>query len=148
MEAAFCKESVLHRAAVPAKPRQPAAKRQIIYGSVLETGKPLRACFLLRHRVDANEEVTVYDARFYRAGTIERGSYVYDEADKDKSLFLRDIPARYFSEVVWPLWQPYTLSLLPPEISILLNMLFIFSAPLHTARYFSEVVWQLAKATM
>ncbi len=51
----------------------------------------------------ANEEVTVYDARFYRAGTIERGSYVYDEADKDKSLFLRDIPARYFSEVVWQL---------------------------------------------
>lgn len=51
----------------------------------------------------ANEEVTVYDARFYRAGTIERGSYVYDEADKDKALFLRDIPARYFSEVVWQL---------------------------------------------
>ena len=30
------------------------------------------------------ESVTLYDARFYKAGTVERGSYVYDEADKHK----------------------------------------------------------------
>lgn len=48
-----------------------------------------------------NEEVTIYDMRFYKAGTIARGSYVYDEADAEKALFLRDIPARYFSEIVW-----------------------------------------------
>lgn len=52
-----------------------------------------------------NEEVTIYDARFYKAGTIARGSYVYDEADKEKALFLRDIPARYFSEIVWQLMK-------------------------------------------
>lgn len=46
------------------------------------------------------EEVTVYDARFYKAGSIERGSYVYDEADDKKAYFLKDIPERYFSEVV------------------------------------------------
>ncbi|MDE7297668.1 MAG: DUF4132 domain-containing protein, partial [Lachnospiraceae bacterium] len=50
-----------------------------------------------------NEEVTVYGARFYKAGTVARGSYVYDEADKEKAYFLRDVPARYFSEIVWQL---------------------------------------------
>ncbi|MDE7326077.1 MAG: DUF4132 domain-containing protein [Lachnospiraceae bacterium] len=51
----------------------------------------------------SNEDVTIDDARFYKAGTIARGSYVYDVADKEKALFLRDIPARYFSEIVWQL---------------------------------------------
>ncbi|MDE7297845.1 MAG: DUF4132 domain-containing protein, partial [Lachnospiraceae bacterium] len=50
-----------------------------------------------------NEEVTIYDARFYKAGAVERGSYVYDEADKEKAYFLRDVPERYFSEIVWQL---------------------------------------------
>ncbi len=50
-----------------------------------------------------NGDVTVYDARFYKAGTIERGSYMYDEAGEEKACFLRDIPERYFSEVVWQL---------------------------------------------
>jgi len=49
----------------------------------------------------SNEEITIYDVRFYRAGTIRRGSYIYDEAEGDKAYFMRDIPARYFSEVVW-----------------------------------------------
>ncbi len=49
----------------------------------------------------SNEEITVYDARFYRAGTVRRGSYVYDEADEDKAYLMKDIPVRYFSEVVW-----------------------------------------------
>lgn len=53
----------------------------------------------------SNEDITVYDARFYKAGTIARGSYVYDEADQEKALFLRDIPARYFSEIVWQLMK-------------------------------------------
>lgn len=49
------------------------------------------------------EEITVYDVRFYKAGTIERGSYCYDEAKGDKLLSLKDIPQRYFSEIVWQL---------------------------------------------
>ncbi|MDE5891559.1 MAG: DUF4132 domain-containing protein, partial [Acetatifactor sp.] len=49
------------------------------------------------------EEITVYDVRFYKAGTIERGSYCYDEAKGDKQLPLKDIPQRYFSEIVWQL---------------------------------------------
>lgn len=50
-----------------------------------------------------DEDITVYDARFYKAGTVERGSYVYDEADKERSYFLKDVPPRYFSEVVYQL---------------------------------------------
>ncbi len=50
-----------------------------------------------------NEEVTIYDARFYKAGTIAQGGYVYDEEDKEKAHFLKDVPARYFSEIVWQL---------------------------------------------
>lgn len=49
------------------------------------------------------EEVTVYDVRFYKAGTIERGSYCYDEAKGDKQLPLKEIPERYFSEIIWQL---------------------------------------------
>ena len=61
----------------------------------------------------ANEDVTVYEARFYRtggavtaengavaAGGIKRGSYVYDEANDSNSCFLKDVPERYFSEIV------------------------------------------------
>ncbi|MDE6673709.1 MAG: DUF4132 domain-containing protein, partial [Acetatifactor sp.] len=49
------------------------------------------------------EEVTVYDVRFYKAGTIERGSYCYDEVEGEKQIPLKDIPPRYFSEIVWQL---------------------------------------------
>nr|WP_300840444.1 DUF4132 domain-containing protein [uncultured Acetatifactor sp.] len=60
-----------------------------------------------------NEDVTVYETRFYRLeGTvvnekgevvpagIKRGSYVYDEANDQNSCFLKEVPERYFSEVV------------------------------------------------
>lgn len=47
-----------------------------------------------------NEDVTVYDARFYRVGTVARGSYVYDEANDEKSCVLGEVPERYFSEIV------------------------------------------------
>ena len=49
------------------------------------------------------EEVTVYDVRFYKAGTIERGSYCCDEVEGEKQIPLKDIPPRYFSEIVWQL---------------------------------------------
>lgn len=60
-----------------------------------------------------NEDVTVYEARFYNAGgtilsensgvmkaNIKRGSYVYDEANDTNSYLLKEIPERYFSELV------------------------------------------------
>ncbi len=49
------------------------------------------------------EDVTVYEARFYKAGTVKRGSYEYDEVTEDKGIDLDKVPARYFSEIVYQL---------------------------------------------
>ena len=50
-----------------------------------------------------NEEITVYDAVFYKAGTVKHGSYCYDEPQKENIFPLGQVPARYYSEVVWQL---------------------------------------------
>lgn len=50
-----------------------------------------------------NEDVTVFDAVFYRAGTVERGSYCYNTPKKQHIFPLDQVPARYYSEVVWQL---------------------------------------------
>ena len=44
--------------------------------------------------------MTIENIRFYRPGTIEHGSYVYDEADDEKAIPLEKIPPRYFSEII------------------------------------------------
>ena len=49
---------------------------------------------------DENEEVTVYGARFYKAGTVKRGSYVYDTIKKENLYRLGEGSPRYFSEIV------------------------------------------------
>ncbi len=49
---------------------------------------------------DENEEVTVYGARFYKAGTVKRGSYVYDTIKKENLYRLGEVSPRYFSEIV------------------------------------------------
>ncbi|MDR2144944.1 MAG: hypothetical protein LBE91_00585, partial [Tannerella sp.] len=48
---------------------------------------------------DATEEVTVHDAVFYKAGTVQYGSYVYDEVKKSDKLKLSEVPARLYSEI-------------------------------------------------
>ena len=73
------------------------------YREDAETGLGVELHFSGSFVGGGNEEVTVYDARFYKAGDVKRGSYVYDEADKEKAWFLKDIPPRYFSEVVMQL---------------------------------------------
>ncbi len=48
-----------------------------------------------------NEEVTIYDVVFYKAGTVRRGSYVYDSV-KDSGLLRPDeVPERFFSEILY-----------------------------------------------
>ncbi len=47
-----------------------------------------------------NEDVTVFEAIFYRAGTVQRGSYVYDKPKEEHIFALRDIPKRYYSEIL------------------------------------------------
>ncbi len=47
-----------------------------------------------------NETVRLQEARFYQVGAIERRGSVYDEMDEKRACFLKDVPPRYFSEMV------------------------------------------------
>ncbi|MBD5466622.1 MAG: DUF4132 domain-containing protein [Lachnospiraceae bacterium] len=49
---------------------------------------------------DENDEVTVYSAKFYKARTVERGSYVYDMVKEENQYALSEVSPRYFSEIV------------------------------------------------
>ena len=49
------------------------------------------------------EMVTVYDAVFYRTGTVRRGSYIYDRPKDEDTLSLDEVNPRYFSEIVYQL---------------------------------------------
>ena len=49
---------------------------------------------------DENSEVTVYDAVFYKAGAVRRGSYCYDAPKEPDIVALGRVPARYYSEIV------------------------------------------------
>ncbi len=51
---------------------------------------------------DYSEDVDVEDARFYRPDKTKT-SYGYDSIKDDQALVLSDIPARYFSEIVYQL---------------------------------------------
>ena len=50
-----------------------------------------------------SEDVTVFDAVFYRSGAVERGSYCYATVQEEHIFPLGQVPARYYSEVVWQL---------------------------------------------
>ena len=50
---------------------------------------------------DPTEAITVGQVVFYKAGSIKRGSYVYDEVKKEDAFKLGDISARLFSEMVY-----------------------------------------------
>ncbi len=49
------------------------------------------------------EEVTVYAVRFYTAKADEKGTYSIDVTDGEEQIPLKDVPPRYFSEIVWQL---------------------------------------------
>lgn len=46
------------------------------------------------------QDVTVGDVRFYRVGTVDRGPDSYDQAAGGRQLSLKNIPRRFFSEIV------------------------------------------------
>ena len=50
-----------------------------------------------------NEDVTVFDAVFYRADVVKYANFCYDTPDEKYILPLGQVPARYYSEVVWQL---------------------------------------------
>lgn len=80
------------------------------YREDVETGIGVELHFSGTYVGGLGEDVTIYDVRFYKAGTVARGSYVYDEADGEKAYFLRDVPPRYFSEIVLQLARATTSS--------------------------------------
>ena len=49
---------------------------------------------------DSGEEVTLYDARFYRIGENREDEYGYGKVGIGKGAFLTEVPRRYFSEIV------------------------------------------------
>lgn len=54
---------------------------------------------------DENDTITVYEATFYRSGTVRRGSYCYDIPKEENIFALGDVPPRYYSEIVYQLEQ-------------------------------------------
>ncbi|MBZ9634561.1 DUF4132 domain-containing protein [Clostridium sp. FP1] len=48
-----------------------------------------------------NEETTIYELTFYRASTVERGSYVYDEISEENIIVPSKVPERFFSEILY-----------------------------------------------
>ncbi len=48
---------------------------------------------------DMYREAPVYDIVFYRAGTVRRGSYVYDEPKDANIISLGSLPPRFYSEI-------------------------------------------------
>ena len=50
---------------------------------------------------DPTEGITVGQLVFYKAGTVQRGSYVYDEVKLENAISLADASPRLFSEIVY-----------------------------------------------
>ncbi|NMM62424.1 DUF4132 domain-containing protein [Clostridium sp. P21] len=48
-----------------------------------------------------NEEITIYELIFYKASTVERGSYVYDEVTEENTILPSKVPERFFSEILY-----------------------------------------------
>lgn len=48
-----------------------------------------------------NEETTIYELIFYKANTVERGSYVYDEVAEENIIAPAEVPNRFFSEILY-----------------------------------------------
>jgi hypothetical protein len=48
-----------------------------------------------------DEETTIYELTFYKASTVERGSYVYDEVTEENTILPAKVPERFFSEILY-----------------------------------------------
>lgn len=46
------------------------------------------------------EDVCVFEVQFYKAGTIKRGSYEYDEIDDERCIVPKQVDQRFFSEIL------------------------------------------------
>jgi hypothetical protein len=48
-----------------------------------------------------DEETTIYELIFYKANTVERGSYIYDEVSEENIILPAKVPERFFSEILY-----------------------------------------------
>ncbi|MCM1988704.1 DUF4132 domain-containing protein [Oceanirhabdus seepicola] len=51
------------------------------------------------------KDIAIESLEFYKAGTIERGSYVYDEVDKERRIHPKNISKRVYSEVIYSVYK-------------------------------------------
>lgn len=47
------------------------------------------------------DDVCLFDIQFYKAGTVKRGSYEYDEIDDARRIAPKQVPERFFSEILY-----------------------------------------------
>ncbi|MDA1585132.1 DUF4132 domain-containing protein [Bacillus cereus group sp. TH230-1LC] len=47
------------------------------------------------------EDICVYDIEFYKAGTVNRGSYEYDEIDDERRIVPKEVDKYFFSEILY-----------------------------------------------
>ncbi|MDR1961565.1 MAG: hypothetical protein LBQ16_04715, partial [Gracilibacteraceae bacterium] len=50
--------------------------------------------------MDPADIATVGQAVFYRTGSVQRGSYVYDDVKQETAIPIKDVPPRLFSEAL------------------------------------------------
>ncbi len=71
------------------------------YREDAEAGFAARLDFSGNYVSGGNEEVVVYGVRFYRIGADSPKINMRGAVDEEKACLLKEVPARYFSEVVW-----------------------------------------------
>lgn len=50
---------------------------------------------------EGEEDVCVFEIQFYKAGTVSRGSYDYDEIDHERRVLPKQVSERFFSEILY-----------------------------------------------
>ncbi len=80
--------------------REDVTKRIKTGGKVQLIGNAVELTFEGMYVGGENEDVKIENARFYQPGTVERGSYCYDEVTDEKAIALDKVNPRYFSEIV------------------------------------------------
>ena len=99
-----CDKALCHTGAwyQPA-PVEDAGRFYAYYREDAEAGLAARVDFSGNYVNGGNEETTVYGVRFYRIGADCPEINIRGAVDEEKACLLKDVPARYFSEVVWQL---------------------------------------------
>lgn len=69
-------------------------------GSITVVGNAVQLNFEGMYIGGDDSELEIKNVRFYHPGTVEYGSYVYDEVTDEKAIKLDEVDKRYFSEII------------------------------------------------